>query len=77
MIQCFRFGAGVTALKAFPLQFEHSTADDVGLGLKNFKVSQAAAQRKLKEIYQQAGFFQVGRTPYMLRAREEPLHRFG
>ena len=73
MMQRFGFGAGIFALKAFPLQFEHDTAEDLRLGLKSFKSSHATAQRKLINLYQQAGFASIGRTPYMLRSGESKL----
>lgn len=45
MMRRFGFGAGIIALKAFPLQFEHDTAEDLRLGLNGFKGSHATAQR--------------------------------
>ena len=73
MLQRFSFGAGIMALKAFPLQFEPETSDDVRLGLKRFKGNHATAQRKLVSLYKQAGFASIGRTPYMLRSTESTL----
>ena len=73
MMRRFGLGAGIIALKAFPLQFEHDTAEDFRLGLNGFKGSHATAQRKLISLYQQAGFAAIGRTPYMLRSGETAL----
>ena len=73
MMQRFSIGAGIIVLKAFPLQFEHRTADDPSLGLKAFKGSQAMAQRKLVSLYEQVGFTRLGRSPYMLRPGEQAL----
>mgnify|MGYP003599078493 CR=1 FL=1 len=73
MMRRFGLGAGIIALKAFPLQFEPDTAEDLRLGLTGFKCSYAAAQRKLISLYQQAGFASIGRTPYMLHSGETAL----
>ena len=73
VIQRYSFGAGIIALKAFPLQFESDTAKDLRLGLNGFKGSHATAQRKLISLYEKAGFTSIGRTPYMLRSVESAL----
>jgi GNAT superfamily N-acetyltransferase len=75
MMQRFSIGAGIIVLKAFPLQFEHGTADDLSLGLKGFKGNQAMAQRKLVSLYEQVGFTRLGRSPYMLRPAEHALYQ--
>lgn len=74
LIHRFRTGAGLIALKAFPLQFEGNHldkpegSDEVALGYEEFDVPMPKASSKLRSYYRQVGFVQVPRTQFMVRS---------
>ncbi|CAB3793569.1 hypothetical protein LMG28688_03751 [Paraburkholderia caffeinitolerans] len=74
LIHRFRTGAGLIALKAFPLQFEGNHrekpegSDEIKLGYDQFDVPMPKASSKLRSYYRQVGFVQVPRTPFMVRS---------
>lgn len=79
LIHRFRAGAGLIAMKPYPLQFEASFLDgkEVGaaarMGLDTFKMSQPKATAKLKKYYSRLGFKPVPRSDYMILSPEHPL----
>lgn len=79
VIERFKLGVGVIALKPFPLQFEggylHNPKDseNIKLGLDSFKLSQEKATEKLKRYYKKLGFMSVPRTDYMVLNPLQPL----
>jgi GNAT superfamily N-acetyltransferase len=76
LIHRFRAGAGLIALKAFPLQFEGNHrvkpagCDETKFGYDQFDVPMAKASSKLRSYYRQVGFLQVPRTQFMVRSPE-------
>ncbi|WMY11104.1 hypothetical protein [Paraburkholderia phenoliruptrix] len=76
LIHRFRAGAGLIALKAFPLQFEGSHRvkpagyDETKFGYDQFDVPMQKAFSKLRSYYRQVGFVQVPRTQFMVRSPE-------
>ena len=72
LIQRFSAGAGVVAIKPFPLQFEHSipTEDQRGwhaeMQLSSFGETERIAIRKLQNHYSKLGFIEMPGTPHMV-----------
>ncbi|WP_207003579.1 GNAT family N-acetyltransferase [Trinickia mobilis] len=79
LIHRFRAGAGLIALKAFPLQYEGDRSvkpegpDEAKLGYDQFHVPMPKATSKLRSYYRQVGFLQVPRTQVMVRSPEVPV----
>lgn len=79
LIHRFRAGAGLIALKAFPLQFEGNRSpeskgcDEVRLGYDQFNLPMVKASSKLRDYYSQVGFLRVARTQFMVRSPEIPV----
>jgi hypothetical protein len=70
LIQRLRIGAGLIAMKPFPLQFESGaidcTPEELALrGLNGFKGGETWCTTKLRRYYGLLGFKQGPRTPYM------------
>ena len=69
IIERFRPGADIVAIKPFPLQNEafvgHDAAWRARLGLPNFKGNQARAVAKLRRHYAKLGFKQLRGTEFM------------
>lgn len=76
MIRRFGHGAGLVAIKPFPLQFEHPPSDDhakkwrAGLGLEAMPRDKRTATHRLCEYYEVMGFRRVARTPFMVLCPE-------
>jgi GNAT superfamily N-acetyltransferase len=74
LIQRFSLGAGVVAIKPFPLQFEHEPSTEKGdhwrneLQLTNFTKIEHAATQKLRSYYRKLGFIGMRGTPFMFRS---------
>ncbi|MCT7295490.1 hypothetical protein N5J06_22405 [Ralstonia sp. CHL-2022] len=82
LIRRFGMGAGLIAMKPFPLQFEHSFAKrDAGgnapaadeYELRVFSGSRRTATAKLKRYYAALGFKTVRNTEFMVRPPAAPL----
>ena len=71
LIQRFSAGAGVVAIKPFPLQFEQSTPDEnksswhVKMQLSSFRETKRDSIRKLRSHYGKLGFVEMKGTPHM------------
>jgi hypothetical protein len=69
LIGRFRMGAGMVAIKPFPLQFEGEVSDASEKlrrrGLDRYPASEVACVRRLKRHYSQLGFCSVPRMPFM------------
>lgn len=76
LIERFRMGIGLIAMKPFPLQFEAASnrPEDVQerarLGLDQFSIGHDKALAKLRSYYASLGFRQVPRTGLMVLAPE-------
>ena len=74
LIQRFSLGAGVVAIKPFPLQFEHEPSTEKGnhwrneLQLSNFTNNEHTATQKLRSYYRKLGFVGMQGTPFMFRS---------
>ena len=72
LIQRFSAGAGVVAIKPFPLQFEHSIPpeDESGwhaeMQLSGFREPERISIRKLQNHYSKLGFVEMEGTPHMV-----------
>lgn len=68
LIRRFRLGAGLIAMKPFPLQFEYNPVNmgDDGFGLKDFRGNIRTATAKLKRYYATLGFKSVRKTEFMV-----------
>jgi GNAT superfamily N-acetyltransferase len=79
LIERYRMGMGLIAMKPYPLQYEFFREDEVEdipravLGLDLFHGSHAASTKKLKAYYGRLGFKNVPRTGYMVRDAIAPL----
>ena len=85
LIQRFSAGAGVVAIKPFPLQFEQSTPDENKSGwnaemqLSSFRETERDSVRKLQSHYGKLGFVEMKGTPHMFLSttqRLPPIDRF-
>jgi hypothetical protein len=71
LIQRFSAGAGVVAIKPFPLQFEQSipAEDESGwhaeMQLSSFRETERDSIRKLQNHYSRLGFVEMKGTPHM------------
>lgn len=69
MIVHFRMGAGIVAIKPFPLQFEGGARDEPETlrrrGLDQYPGDEARCKRRLMRHYATIGFRRILRTPYM------------
>lgn len=74
LIQRFSLGAGVVAIKPFPLQFEHEPSTKKEghwrneLQLSNFTKNERTATQKLRSYYRKLGFVGMQGTPFMFRS---------
>jgi len=74
LIQRFLFGAGVVAIKPFPLQFEHKPSTDNGhqwrkeIQLSGFSKSEHLSLQKLYQYYSKLGFIRMPGIPFMFRS---------
>ena len=74
LIQRFSSGAGVIAIKPFPLQFEQDPSSGEeeqwrkALELSTFSRNEGDATRKLQEYYARLGFARMEGTPFMVRS---------
>lgn len=74
LMQRFSLGAGVAAIKPFPLQFEHEPSTERDgrwrneLQLSNFTKSERTATQKLRRYYRKLGFVGMQGTPFMFRS---------
>ena len=84
LIQRFSAGAGLVAIKPFPLQFEQSIpAEDEGgwheeMQLSSFRETERNSIRKLQKHYSKLGFFEMKGTPHMVLStarRLPPIER--
>jgi hypothetical protein len=73
MIKRFGLGAGVVAIKPFPLQLEvpgnHQTGEPgwrESLALESFQSNSESATQKLRDYYSRLGFKALPDTPYMV-----------
>lgn len=72
LIQRFAAGAGVVAIKPFPLQFEQSIpAEDKSgwhaeMQLSSFRETERDSIRKLQNHYSKLGFIEMESTPHMI-----------
>lgn len=78
IVRRHRYGAGLIALKPFPLQFEcHNRAQDTPerqrLRLDDFDLTQEKAMAKLRRYYGRLGFKRVPRTEYMVLSPDAVL----
>lgn len=79
LIQRFSAGAGVVAIKPFPLQFEHSIPpeDESGwhaeMQLSDFKETERISIRKLQNHYSKLGFVEMKGTPHMILSTARQL----
>lgn len=78
LIQRFRMGAGLIAMKPFPLQFEGkaldlSPTDLEARGLARFTRNERVATAKLCRYYGQLGFKKIPRTPFIALSTVYPL----
>jgi hypothetical protein len=72
LIERFGAGAGVIALKPFPLQFEekqphNSSAWAKRLRLEDLPRNERMSKEKLKQYYGKLGFVEMKSTPFMFR----------
>lgn len=69
LVQRFRIGTGIVAMKPFPLQYEsgrgHEAEAKTARGLDKYQGSQAACTRRLTKHYAQLGFVKIPRTDLM------------
>ena len=71
LIQRFSAGAGIVAIKPFPLQFEQSFAAEnksswhVEMQLSSFRETKRDSIRKLRSYYGKLGFVEMKGTPHM------------
>jgi hypothetical protein len=69
LISRFRVGAGMVAVKPFPLQFEGGAGDEPEAfkrrGFDRYAGSELACTRRLARHYGKLGFVKIPRTPYM------------
>lgn len=80
LIHWLQPGAGMVAMKPFPLQFEASVRDldpeaPDPMALKQFKGTFMSARAKLRRHYAKLGFRLVAKTDFMVRAVDLPLPR--
>jgi GNAT superfamily N-acetyltransferase len=77
MIQRFRIGIGLVAIKPYPLQFENSMnqAAREAKGLR-FAGDYNTCVAKLRRHYARLGFQRIPRTPFMALTAALPLPRF-
>lgn len=71
LIERFGQGAGIVALKAYPLQFEADNGNDTWgdkMRLNSFDRDEKASTAKLKRHYRRLGFLSVRGTPFMVRS---------
>lgn len=68
LIQRYRMGAGIIAMKPFPLQFENEGENATEPELQGFSGSIEACTAKLRKYYGELGFKRIPRTPYMALA---------
>lgn len=70
LIKRFSAGAGVVAMKPFPLQLEKPSSDDDAwrnkLKLNEFSDEEDISKKKLVEYYSRLGFIQLPNSPYMV-----------
>lgn len=70
LIERFGQGAGLVALKAYPLQFEAADKNRDGwrgkMALKSFASDEKTCTAKLKKHYKRLGFLTVRGTPFMV-----------
>ncbi|WP_422012692.1 hypothetical protein [Roseateles sp.] len=70
MMHWFQAGAGLVAMKPFPLQFESAAArrgPEDPMELAKLPTNEVAARTKLRRYYAQLGFKLVAKTPFMVR----------
>jgi GNAT superfamily N-acetyltransferase len=69
LISRFRVGAGIAAIKPFPLQFEAGADDDPDAfrkrGFDKYANDEGRCQKRLQAHYARLGFKKIPRTPYM------------
>ena len=84
LIQRFSAGAGVVAIKPFPLQFEHSIPDEnksswhSEMQLSSFRETEGDSLQKLQTHYRKLGFVEMKATPHMFLSttrRLPPIER--
>ena len=81
LIQRFSAGAGVVAIKPFPLQFEHRipAEDESGwhaeMQLSSFRETERDSTRKLQNHYRKLGFVEMKGTPHMFLSTARRLPR--
>jgi GNAT superfamily N-acetyltransferase len=81
LIQRFSAGAGVVAIKPFPLQYEHSNpAEDKSgwhaeMQLSSFRETERNSIRKLQNHYRKLGFVEMKGTPHMFLSTTRRLPR--
>ncbi|MCA1602709.1 MAG: hypothetical protein LC776_14060 [Acidobacteria bacterium] len=73
LIERFDGGAGVVALKPFPLQFESRECQDSSAWIKRLRLEDLpcdslAAKNKLKQYHEKLGFVEMKSTPFMFRS---------
>lgn len=78
LIHWLQPGAGIVAMKPFPLQFESSARrrppdDPDAMMLEAFKGPFVSARAKLRRYYAKLGFRLVPKTDFMVRAADLPL----
>lgn len=70
MMRRFGAGAGIVAIKPFPLQFEHEVSGEdkwrAKLRLAELPKNERLATKQLSGYYSKLGFRRIGRTPYMV-----------
>jgi len=75
MMHWFQPGAGLVAMKPFPLQFESGGPrpdEPDPLELAKFKLTENGALTKLRRYYAQLGFKRVTKTQFMVRRVDQP-----
>ena len=81
LIQRFSAGAGVVAIKPFPLQFERRSPAEEESGwhqkmqLSNFRETERDSIRKLQNHYRKLGFVEMKGTPHMFLSTARRLPR--
>jgi GNAT superfamily N-acetyltransferase len=77
LILNLRGGAGLVAIKPFPLQFEggrdRRREEFVRLGYDTLSKNERAATAKLRRLYRKLGFKLVPKTPYMVLDVQDPM----
>jgi GNAT superfamily N-acetyltransferase len=74
LIKRFSLGAGLVAIKPYPLQFEFHSSDTESrtwrqeLGLSGLCADEKLATQKLCDYYGRIGFRRLRGTPFMIRA---------